>query len=114
MKYLLSAAMLPVLVSLVACSTAATAPQPSPDHARQVDVTLSPDSSQDTVLLVSLEDGSVIMQTIHSSADLCFKMITDSTTTCLTQGAPVYDPATDTIIGFEMIEDQIELVAKSD
>jgi len=114
MKYLLSVAILPVLVSLVACSTPAIAPQPSANHARQVDVTLSPVSSQETVLLVSLEDGSVIMQTIHSTADLCFKMNNDSTTTCLTQGAPVYDPATHTIIGFEMIEDQIELVAKSD
>ncbi|MBT8066393.1 MAG: hypothetical protein KJO09_04085 [Gammaproteobacteria bacterium] len=114
MKHLLSVALLPFIASLVACSTPTTAPQSSPNYVRHVDVSLSPDSSRETILLVSLEDGSVIMQTIHSSADLCFKMNTDSATTCLTQGAPVYDPATDSVIGFEMIEDQIELVAKSD
>ena len=114
MKKLLFVALLPFVVGLVACSTPATAPQSSSSYARHVDVTLSPDSSRETILLVSLEDGSVIMQTIHSSADLCFKMNTDSATTCLTQGAPVYDPATDTVIGFEMIEEQIELVARSD
>lgn len=113
MKYLLSAFLLPSIVGLVACSNPVTAPRPASDLTRQVDVSLSPDSGE-TVLIVSLEDGSVIMQTIQSSADLCFKNNLESATTCLTQGAPVYDPATDTVIGFEMIEDHIELVAKSD
>ncbi len=54
------------------------------------------------------------MQTINSSADLCFKKNSESATTCLTQGDPVYDPATNAVIGFEMIEDHIELVAKAD
>lgn len=114
MKYLLSTILLPLTIGLAACSAPTTVSRPAPEFAQQIDVTLSPESSRETVLLVSLEDGSVIMQTIQSSADLCFKKNTDSTTTCLTQGAPVYDPATNRVIGFEMIEDQIELVARSD
>lgn len=114
MKYLLTACLLPLIVGLVACSANTTVSRSTSDLARQVDVTMSPDSSRETVLLVSLEDGSVIMQTIRSSADLCFKKIWDSATTCLTQGDPVYDPTTNAVIGFQMVEDQIELVAKSD
>jgi hypothetical protein len=114
MKYLLSAVLLSSIIGLAACSSIATPSRPAGVTSQQVDIALSPDSPRDTVLLVSLEDGSVIMQTIQSSADLCFKTNWDSATTCLTQGAPVYDPATNTVIGFEMIEDHIDLVAKSD
>ena len=114
MKYLLSAALLPVFAILVACGTPTVMPNSSADLVHQVGVTLSPESAHETVLLVSLDDGSVIMQTIQSTADLCFKNSSDSATTCLTQGAPVYDPATNTVVGFEMIEEHIELVARSD
>ncbi|NIO41265.1 MAG: hypothetical protein GTO41_14470, partial [Burkholderiales bacterium] len=44
-----------------------------------------PEAPDEAVLLVSLEDGSVIMQKIASSADICFKMNSASATTCLTQ-----------------------------
>lgn len=114
MNYLLSTFLMSLIVGLAACSTASTPLRPGAETSQQVDVALSPDSPRETVLLVSLEDGSVIMQTIESSADLCFKTNWDSATTCLTQGAPVYDPTTRAVIGFEMIEDHIELVAKSD
>lgn len=73
-----------------------------------------PATDRETVLLVSLEDGSVIKQTIESSADLCFKTSTASSTTCFTQGAAIISPDTDTVIGFEMIENHIDLVAKTD
>ena len=68
--------------------------------------------AKETILLVTLEDGSVIMQTISSSADICFKYNTESSTTCLTRGEPVIDASTQQIIGFEMLEDRIDLVAK--
>ena len=67
-----------------------------------------------TILLVSLEDGSVIKQLIDVDADICFKQSTSSSTTCLTQGEPIFDAVTSTVIGFEMIENRIELVAKND
>ncbi len=53
------------------------------------------------------------MQTINSSADFCFKSNSASSTTCLTQGAPIFSPDTNAIIGFEMIEEQIDLIAKT-
>lgn len=72
------------------------------------------EQARETLLLVSLEDGSIIKQTISSSADICFKKNSDSATTCLTQGAPIFSQDTDTVIGFEMIEDHIDLIAKSE
>jgi hypothetical protein len=114
MKYL---SVLPPLVLsslLGACGTngvTSTSVEPTSLSASAI---LSPATTHDTILLVSLDNGSVIMQTIKTSADLCFKKNSDSSTTCLTQGEPVIDPATDTVIGFEMIENHIELIADSD
>jgi len=101
-------------IALGACSINPGLSAPEDNLVREAAVSLSSPTARETMLLVSLDDGSVILQTISSSADLCFKMNSASTTTCLTQGAPVIDPDTNAIIGFEMIEDQIELVAKSD
>jgi len=70
--------------------------------------------SRETILLVSLDDGQVIMQRISSTADICFKNISDSATTCLVQGAPIIDPVTNEVIGIEMIEEHIDLVGKTD
>jgi hypothetical protein len=113
MKYLPAATLLPLAVILGACSTSGLRSAPAQEVAQNVAISLSPEPSRETILLVSLEDGSVIKQTIFSSADLCFKKSSDSLTTCLTQGAPVFASDSNTIIGYEMIEEHIELVAKS-
>lgn len=68
----------------------------------------------EAMLLVSLDDGTVIMQTIESAASVCFKLNSATATTCLLQGAPLVDPATDAVIGYEMIEEKIELIARTD
>jgi len=113
MKYLLAALLLPFIFGIVAWSSPTATSRSAANTARHIDVSIPTDVLRETVLLVSLEDGSVIKQTIYSHADLCFKMNSDSATTCLTQGEPIYDPTTNTVIGFEMIEERIELVAKS-
>lgn len=95
-----------VVASLGACSTASSLSQPQRESAREIVET------HDTVLFVSLEDGSVIRQTIASDADYCFKNSFDSATTCLTQGAAMVDPDTNVVIGFEMREGHIDLIAK--
>jgi len=101
MKNLSIASLLACVIALSACSTqTAAVPQTTKLH--------------EAVLIVALEDGSVIMQTISSNADFCFKSSSASSTTCLTQGAAIVSPDTNAIIGFEMIEDQIDLVAKTD
>ena len=71
------------------------------------------ETPNETILLVSLADGTIVMQRIRSSADICFKKNSDSATTCLTQGAPVVDPVSNAVIGFEMIEETIQLIAKN-
>ena len=95
------ASLLGAALALSGCAAGITTAQlSSPEH--------------ETVLLVSLEDGTVIKQTIASGADLCFKTITASSTTCFTQGEAIVSPDTNLVIGFEMIEDHIDLVAKTD
>lgn len=71
-------------------------------------------TSTRTILLVSLDDGTVIRQTIDVDAEICFKQNSARLTTCFSQGAAIVDPSTQEIIGYEMIEDQIDLIAKSD
>ena len=96
------------VVSLLACVIALCGCSASPISAQQTS------SDRETVLLVSREDGSVIMQTISSGADLCFKTSAASSTTCFMQGAAIVAPDTKTIVGFEMTEYHIDLIAKTD
>tara|TARA_R110002096_G_scaffold22547_10_gene72355 strand:+ start:7989 stop:8321 length:333 start_codon:yes stop_codon:yes gene_type:complete len=109
MKYLSTALAACLALACNACGS--QIPQPTEVSG----ITPTPISAEpgEAILLVSLEDGSVVKQTISSDADLCFKMITSSTTTCLTQGEPVVDPHSNRIVGFKMIEDHIELVART-
>ena len=96
------------VASLLACALALCGCSGSPVTAQQ------PSSERDTVLLVSREDGSVIMQTISAGADVCFKTSAASSTTCFTQGAAIVTPDRKTIVGFEMTEYHIDLIAKTD
>lgn len=68
----------------------------------------------EAMLLVSLDDGTVIMQTIESDASVCFKLNSETATTCLLQGTPLVDPETNAVIGYEMIEETIDLIARTD
>ena len=114
MKNMPLVTVLAATIFLGACANGTSSPAARDVPDADLAVILSPDLPHETTLIVSLDDGSVIKQTIHTTADLCFKKLADSTTTCLTQGAPIFDPVTDAIIGFEMVEDRIDLVAKID
>ncbi len=98
---------------LGANSTTGAVPGPAASNVEPALAVETSASTRDTMLLVSLDDGTVVMQRIRSQADVCFKRNSEPTTTCLTQGDPVIDPETRTVIGFEMIEGHIELVAKA-
>ncbi len=63
-----------------------------------------------TMLLVSLEDGSIIRQDIAANADVCMKSIDSPATTCFQQGAPILDG--DIVIGYEMHRSEIQLLPK--
>jgi len=69
---------------------------------------------QEAVLLVSLQDGSIIEQSIDVDADVCLKQIQDSLTTCYARREPIYDNAGRTIIGYRMERKQIQLIPKSE
>lgn len=107
-----------VPVLLAAALLGACAGSGQPDAMRAIPYQAASPAAEITrneaMLLVSLDDGTVIMQTIESSARVCFKLNSATSTTCLLQGAPLVDPETDAVIGYEMIEEQIELIARTD
>lgn len=113
MKKLPSTMLLSLPLVLGACSASGIRSVPAADPDSVVHESESRDALRETVLLVSLDDGTVVRQTIRSTADLCFKQNSVSSTICLTQGEPVLDPITKAVIGFEMIEERIDLVASS-
>lgn len=109
----LSALIVPLLaVVLSACSTTASGPHSAGSSSELRPVADAKNLPHETILLVSLEDGSVIRQTINTDAEFCFKNNYESSTICLSRGDAIVD-ADNQIIGFEMIEDRIDLVAKS-
>ncbi len=95
---------LALLLLLGACSVNPEAP---------ASTNLAQTPAHETTLLVNLEDGSVIKQTINVDADLCFKQIGSKETTCFTTGDAIISPETNAIIGYEMIENHIDLIARS-
>jgi len=76
----------------------------------QAPVAQAPGSS--AVLLVSLQDGSIVKQDIDLDADICMKSNTSSVTTCFYEGEPIVDPDTDQIIGYHMQSEQVDLYGK--
>lgn len=107
----LPALLLPIV--LVACSTTVPTATPSNPAADLTAASIADESNHEAILLVSLDDGTVIKQTISVNADVCFKQNSNSSTTCFKQGEPIVNNATNTVIGFEMIEDHIDLIAKT-
>lgn len=82
-----------ILTALGACATDRQAPRPT-----------------STMLLVSLEDGSIIRQEIVANADVCLKSINDPATMCFLQGAPILNG--NQVIGYEMNRSEIQLLPK--
>ena len=62
------------------------------------------------MLLVSLQDGSIIGQEIDANADICMKINEASLTTCLKRGDPLLDEAGGSIVGYRMVQTEIHLL----
>lgn len=107
---------LPVILAAALLGACAQQSQPIPvaDNPYAAALPGAEAARNEAMLLVSLDDGTVIMQTIESPASVCFKLNSETSTTCLLQGAPLVDPATDAVIGYEMIEEKIDLIARTD
>ena len=61
-----------------------------------------------TILLVSLDDGSIIRQTVDLDAEICIKALDDPKTTCLTQGEAIVNN-NGVVVGYEMLTETISL-----
>ena len=70
------------------------------------------DVDRPTMLLVSLQDGSIIGQEIDADADICMKANETSLTTCLKRGEPVLDIGAESVIGYRMEQTEIHLVGE--
>lgn len=106
----------PVLLAATLLGACASSGQPGAIHPvhYQAAGSAAEATRNEAMLIVSLDDGTVIMQTIESAASVCFKLNSETSTTCLLQGAALVDPATNAVIGYEMIEEKIELIARTD
>ena len=69
----------------------------------------APAPARNAVLLVGLEDGSMIRQEIPVDADICIKALGDSATTCLTRAEPIMSDDGSRIIGYHMNRTEIDL-----
>ena len=65
-----------------------------------------------TLLLVGLEDGSIIRQTLALDADICMKELNNSATRCLTRGDAILN-SEGLIVGYEMVSETIELQGRN-
>jgi hypothetical protein len=63
------------------------------------------------LLLVSLEDGTIIRQDVDIDADVCMKSSTDAATTCFKRGEPIFSADELHIIGYYMDRSEISLYA---
>ena len=91
---------LAVLAAISLIAGCATVAPPAPEH--------------EAMLLVSLQDGSIIEQSIEIDADVCIKQNEETLTTCYIRRAPIYDGAGRKIIGYQMERKQIQLIPKSE
>ena len=80
--------------------------------ASQPEYVAVPESNGNALLLVRLDDGKIVKQTISSEADICFKQNQSPETLCFSQGEPIRDPATDKIIGYRMTKSAVNLRPK--
>lgn len=92
--------------SLAACSHAPLQTETTAESSAEVVQTS--DAEHSTILLVSLEDGSIVRQTVELGADICVKALESSTTTCLTKGEPIVNNR-GIVVGYEMSTETIEL-----
>ncbi len=103
----MKALVLSSILLLAACS-ASFPPQDSPPVAAT-----TPQHSDGALLLVSLDDGQLVMQHIDVDAEFCMKSNADPATRCFSRGQPIYDPATATVIAYQLETSELDLYAKN-
>ncbi|NNE34934.1 MAG: hypothetical protein HKN13_06845 [Rhodothermales bacterium] len=74
------------------------------------DVTNDPagDIEYSTMLLVGLDDGTFVRQTVALDAEICVKDLNDARTTCLKQGDAITN-SQGVVVGYHMVAETIDL-----
>lgn len=95
----------PALLFMVACNNLST----QPESMTAVDTYTGEEHS--TMLLVGLDDGTYVRQTLLLDADICIKELNKPTTICLKQGEAIVDNS-GAVLGYEMLPETIELKSR--
>lgn len=66
----------------------------------------------EALLLVSLEDGQLVMQHIDVDADFCMKSNENPETRCFKRGEPIYDADAITIVAYHLESRDLALHAQ--
>jgi hypothetical protein len=90
----------------VLLSTACSYTPSQTESAKKIDT--NSEINGETILIVGLEDGSFVRQTVALGADICVKQLDNPTTTCLRQGDAIFNNM-GVVVGYEMLSETIEL-----
>lgn len=96
-----------ILTSVILLSACAT------QHAAQGDQSeAAAASTPHALLLVSLDDGQLVMQHIDVDAEVCLKSNAQPETRCFKRGAPIYDTDATTIVAYHLETRDLALQAQ--
>ncbi|MBT8422210.1 MAG: hypothetical protein HKN59_04340 [Gammaproteobacteria bacterium] len=98
---------------LVLLSTALLAACASNHPAMMHDTaSLDPAEPSEALLLVSLDDGQLVMQHVAIDADFCMKSNAQPETRCFKRGEPIYDTDASTIVAYRLESRDLDLHAR--
>ena len=65
------------------------------------------------LLLVSLDDGRMVLQHVDIDAEFCMKINANPATRCFARGDAIYDPATAAVVAYQLESSDFDLYSKS-
>lgn len=73
---------------------------------------LDAEKPTEALLLVSLDDGQLVMQHVDIDADFCMKSNAQPETRCFKRGEPIYDTDATTIVAYRLEARNLDLHAR--
>lgn len=77
----------------------------------QLQISSEVPQTHQAVMLVSMEDGRIVMQNLAMDAEICWKANDETETNCYKKGEPIVDPDTQQILGYETERTSMHLLA---
>lgn len=96
-----------VLLPLIGLVSTACTPMPTNTTSNLSDDPAT-NIEHSTMLLVGLDDGSFVRQTVSLDAEICVKDLNDPKTTCLKQGDAITN-SQGVVVGYRMVSETIDL-----